>query len=71
MTSVITKIDSPTRWGGGSVKLLEIYKWMETNVIDHWTISRLSSDEIKVDFFGLEYAQDAAAFKLKFGGYNG
>lgn len=66
MISVITKIDPPTR-SGGSVRLHEIYAWMGTHVVDHWSVGTLVNGVVKVDFFGLNQEQDVVAFKLKFG----
>jgi len=70
MISVIVKID-PRMDGPGSTKLHEIYAWLGTYVVDNWTLTTLTLDKIKVDFWGIKQEQEILAFKLKFGGIGG
>lgn len=45
-----------------------IAEWMKDNDIEHWASYRQNYSYWGVEFFGLNYEQDALAFKIAFGG---
>ncbi len=59
---------APTREGVVYELQQSISEWMRANDVEHWSCYRQNYSYLAVEFFGLNYEEDALAFKIAFGG---